>query len=81
MPARADGDGMGETPGQSIVIDNCAGAAGTVGKAAVARAAADGYTLLWGGTSTLAVAPGLYKNLHYDAQSFVADRGMGSADR
>jgi len=62
---------MGEVLGQPIVIDNRAGAAGTVGSAAVARAAADGYTLLWGGTSTLAVAPGLYKNLKYDAQSFV----------
>jgi tripartite-type tricarboxylate transporter receptor subunit TctC len=62
---------MGELLGQPIVIDNRAGAAGTVGSAAVARAPADGYTLLWGGTSTLAVAPGLYKNLKYDAQSFV----------
>ncbi|MDB5953830.1 tripartite tricarboxylate transporter substrate binding protein [Ramlibacter sp.] len=62
---------MGEILGQSVIIDNRAGAAGTVGSAAVARATPDGYTLLWGGTSTLAVAPGLYKNLHYDAQSFV----------
>jgi tripartite-type tricarboxylate transporter receptor subunit TctC len=62
---------MGEALGQPIVIDNRAGAAGTVGSAYVARAAADGYTLLWGGTSTLAVAPGLYKNLKYDAASFV----------
>ncbi len=62
---------MGESLGQPIVIDNRGGAAGTTGSASVARAAADGYTLLWGGTSTLAVAPGLYKNLKYDAQSFV----------
>ena len=69
--ARLYGTAMSEILGQPIVIDNRAGAAGTVGSAAVARAPADGYTLLWGGTSTLAVAPGLYKNLHYDAQSFV----------
>jgi tripartite-type tricarboxylate transporter receptor subunit TctC len=62
---------MSATLGQPIVIDNRGGAAGTVGSASVARAAADGYTLLWGGTSTLAVAPGLYKNLKYDAKSFV----------
>jgi tripartite-type tricarboxylate transporter receptor subunit TctC len=62
---------MGPLLGQPIVVDNRAGAAGTVGSAFVARAPADGYTLLWGGTSTLAVAPGLYKNLKYDAQSFV----------
>ncbi|MBU2289020.1 MAG: tripartite tricarboxylate transporter substrate binding protein [Gammaproteobacteria bacterium] len=69
--ARLYATAMGEALGQPIVIDNRAGAAGTVGSAAVARAPADGYTLLWGGTSTLAVAPGLYKNLSYDAQSFV----------
>lgn len=63
---------MGEALGQPIVIDNRAGAAGTVGSASVARAPADGYTLLWGGTSTLAVAPGLYKNqIKYEPQSFV----------
>jgi tripartite-type tricarboxylate transporter receptor subunit TctC len=62
---------MGETLGQPIVIDNRAGAAGTVGSATVARATPDGYTLLWGGTSTLAVAPGLYRNLKYEPQSFV----------
>jgi tripartite-type tricarboxylate transporter receptor subunit TctC len=62
---------MGESLGQPIVVDNRAGAAGTVGSAWVARATADGYTLLWGGTSTLAVAPKLYKNLKYDAKSFI----------
>lgn len=62
---------MAETLGQPIVIDNRAGAAGTVGSAYVARAANDGYTLLWGGTTTLAVAPGLYRNLRYEPQSFV----------
>lgn len=62
---------MGETLGQPIVIENRAGAAGTVGSGSVARATPDGYTLLWGGTSTLAVAPGLYKNLRYEPQSFV----------
>src|SRR3954467_8784227 len=61
---------MGQSLGQAIVIDNRAGAAGTVGSALVARAPADGYLLLWGGTSPLAVAPGLYKNLKYEAHSF-----------
>ena len=62
---------MAEQLGQSIIVDNRAGAAGTIGSAFVARATPDGYTLLWGGTSTLAVAPGLYKDLKYDARSFV----------
>lgn len=69
--ARAYAKVLADELGQPVVIDNRAGAAGTVGSAAVARATPDGYTLLWGGTSTLAVAPGLYKNLTYDAQSFV----------
>lgn len=68
--ARVYGKALAEDLGQAVVIDNRAGAAGTVGSAFVARAPADGYTLLWGGTSTLAVAPGLYKNLKYDAKSF-----------
>jgi tripartite-type tricarboxylate transporter receptor subunit TctC len=69
--ARAYAKVLADELGQPVVIDNRAGAAGTVGSAAVARSTPDGYTLLWGGTSTLAVAPGLYKNLTYDAQSFV----------
>lgn len=56
---------------QAVVIENRPGAGGTLGSALVARAAADGYTLLWGGTSTLAVAPGLYKNVAYTNKSFV----------
>ena len=69
--ARLFAKGMADKLGQPFIVDNRAGAAGTVGSAFVARAAPDGYTLLWGGTSTLAVAPGLYKGLKYDAKSFV----------
>lgn len=43
---------------------------GTLGSMYVVRAKADGYTLLWGGTSTLAVAPNLYKGVNYDASNF-----------
>src|SRR6266545_2777852 len=52
--------------GQQFVIDNKPGAGGTLGSAFVAKAAPDGYTLLWGGTSTLAVAPNLYANPPYE---------------
>lgn len=55
--------------GQTVVVDNRPGAGGTLGGGLVARAAADGYTLLWGGTSTLAVAPALYAKLPYDPQT------------
>ena len=69
--ARLFAKAMSDKLGQQFIVDNRAGAAGTVGSAFVARAPADGYTLLWGGTSTLAVAPGLYKSLKYDSKSFV----------
>jgi tripartite-type tricarboxylate transporter receptor subunit TctC len=52
--------------GQSVVVENRAGAGGTIGAKAVAGADPDGYTLLYGSTSTLAIAPALYKNLEYD---------------
>jgi tripartite-type tricarboxylate transporter receptor subunit TctC len=52
--------------GQQFVIDNKPGAGGTLGTAFVAKAQPDGYTLLWGGTSTIAVAPSLYRNLTYE---------------
>ena len=58
---------LSESLGQPVVIENKAGAGGTVGSAEVARAAADGYTLLYGSSSTLAVSPALYTNLGYDA--------------
>jgi tripartite-type tricarboxylate transporter receptor subunit TctC len=52
--------------GQAVVVENRSGAAGTIGAASVARAAADGYTLLFGSASSLTVGPALYKNLSYD---------------
>jgi tripartite-type tricarboxylate transporter receptor subunit TctC len=55
--------------GQPVLIDNRPGAGGTVGAAAVALSPADGYTLLYGSTSTLAVSPALYAKLPYDAAS------------
>jgi hypothetical protein len=49
--------------GQPVVVDNRVGAAGTIGTASVARAPADGYTLLFGSSSSITVGPALYKNL------------------
>ena len=63
---------LGEAFGQSFVVENRAGAGGTVGSEAVSQAAADGYTLLYGSTSTLAMAPGLYPKLHYDPRKSFA---------
>ncbi len=57
-----------ETLGQAIVIDNRAGASGSIGVEVGARAAADGYTLTGGTTSTHALAKALNPHLSYDPQ-------------
>ena len=51
--------------GQTVIVDNTAGAGGTIGAARVARAKADGYTLLVHHIG-LATAPALYKKMPYD---------------
>ena len=50
-----------------VVVDNRPGAGGTLGATAVARAPADGYTILLGSISTHAIAPNLYTKMAYDA--------------
>ena len=56
---------MSESMGQQFVIENRAGAGGNIGAEAVARAAADGYTLLVA-TTAHAINMSLFKNLNYD---------------
>lgn len=53
--------------GQAVVVENRAGAAGTIGSAAAAKAPADGYTLLFGSLATHALGPALYPKIQYDA--------------
>ena len=55
-----------EYTGQQFIIDNRAGATGTIGHLLVAKSPSDGYTLLIGSNSTFAIAPHLYKSLQYD---------------
>lgn len=57
---------VSESIGQPIVVDNKAGALGTISATDVARAAPDGYTLLIGTSSALSTAPFMQKNLPYD---------------
>src|SRR5688572_22117661 len=52
--------------GQPVVSENRAGAAGIIGTEAVAKAPADGYTLLGGNPGPLSIAPSLRKQLGYD---------------
>jgi tripartite-type tricarboxylate transporter receptor subunit TctC len=74
--ARIVADHMGRTLGQQIVIENRGGAGGTIATRAVAKAAPDGYTLVLGGTGTLAVNPTLYANVGYDPRKDFAPVGL-----
>jgi tripartite-type tricarboxylate transporter receptor subunit TctC len=51
---------------QSFIVENRPGAGGTIGSEVVAKSNPDGYTLLLGNVSTLAIAPSLYRKLPYD---------------
>ncbi|TPG53690.1 tripartite tricarboxylate transporter substrate binding protein [Roseomonas nepalensis] len=58
--------GMSRQLGQQVVVENRAGASGTIGHASVARARPDGYTILLGVNSTYAMATHLFPNKGYD---------------
>jgi tripartite-type tricarboxylate transporter receptor subunit TctC len=57
---------VGKELGQPIVVENLAGAGGNIGAQTAARAAADGYTLLYGTNGTHAINQTLYKNAGFD---------------
>ena len=66
LMARGLAQHLGEQLGQQVVVDNRGGAGGTVACEIVARAPADGYTLLFGTMGTQAINPALYSKLRYD---------------
>lgn len=59
-------DKLSASLGKRVIVENKPGAGGTIGAAAVARAAPDGYTLLLAGAATHVFAPLLYKSVPYD---------------
>jgi tripartite-type tricarboxylate transporter receptor subunit TctC len=70
--ARALAQDLGEKFGQQFVVENRTGAGGNVGTAVAAKAAPDGYTLLFGTPGPLANNKLMYKNLPFDPeQAFV----------
>ena len=60
-------DRLGKALGQTAVVENRPGSGTLVGTDLVAKAPADGYTLLVGSVSNLALNPGLYPNIPYDS--------------
>jgi tripartite-type tricarboxylate transporter receptor subunit TctC len=67
--ARSIAQGLGNALGQPLVVDNRAGAGGTLGSGEVAKAVADGHTLLVATSSTHGIAPHLNPNLTYNVEA------------
>src|SRR6187397_2852858 len=66
ITARLVAPGLSEALGQPVVVENKAGAGGTIGADQVVKSPADGYTLLMGSNSTFSVAPALYPKNPYN---------------
>jgi len=76
ITARSIAPGLSEALGTSVVVDNRAGASGTIGVDVVAKSAPDGYTLVVGSTGTITGAPSLFPKLPYDPVRDLAPIGM-----
>ena len=68
LVARIIGAKMNESWGQPVLVDNRAGATGTIGADLVAKAPPDGYTLLMGHANSHGIAPNIFRKLAYDAE-------------
>ena len=66
LSARLIAPKLQQALGQPVVVENKPGAGGNIGADAVAKSAADGYTLVIGAIATHAINPALYANLPYD---------------
>jgi tripartite-type tricarboxylate transporter receptor subunit TctC len=69
ISARAIADRLGKVLGQTVIVENRAGAGGAIGSSMVARAPADGYTLVVTSQSTHVVGPAVTPNLPYNAET------------
>ena len=76
---RLMGQSLAQRLGQPVIVDNRAGAIGTIGSTAAARSPADGYTLLYATMDSHAIAPHVLKQAPYNARKdFVALAPLGS---
>lgn len=67
---------LGERFGQQVIVDNRAGAGGSIGTEAVVKAPPDGYTVVLASTSEIAINPGIYSKLNYDTVKDLAAVAM-----
>ena len=73
ITARTLQPALSEALAQQVIVENRAGAGGTIGSAYVAKSAPDGYTLLLGSTGTITSAPAVFRTIAYDpVKDFVA---------
>lgn len=77
--ARVLGEGIAQQMGQPVVVENRAGAGGNIGVDSVARASADGYTILLGTVGTHAINPTLYHKASNDALKDFAPIGFAGS--
>jgi tripartite-type tricarboxylate transporter receptor subunit TctC len=74
--ARVVAEAMRGPLGQPVVVENHAGAGGSLGTGQIARASADGYTIGMGTASTLAINPAAYRSLPYDVARDLSPIGL-----
>jgi tripartite-type tricarboxylate transporter receptor subunit TctC len=74
--ARLVADKLGRGLGQPVVVDNRAGAGGTIGTELAARSEPNGYTLMMGSVSTISINPSLYKKLNINPIKDLAPIGL-----
>ena len=78
--ARLLSDQMAAALGQPVIVENRAGGAGgTIGAKSVIAAEPDGHTLFMGSTSSLLIAPLIYKNAGYTAETFAPVAGLSES--
>lgn len=78
--ARLLADEMGAALGQPVVVENRAGGAGgTIAAKSVIASEPDGHTLMMGSTSTILIAPLIYKNAGYTSETFTPVAGLSES--
>ncbi|MSQ71720.1 MAG: tripartite tricarboxylate transporter substrate binding protein [Betaproteobacteria bacterium] len=77
--ARAAAQRLSENVGKQILVENRPGGGGNIAADSVAKSPADGYTLLFGGTPTLAINPSLYAKMPFDPLTDFAPIGLAGS--